>query len=218
VKGAVLDRDGTLIDFHRDTELGAVVSAFHPDQIRFLPGVIDGLGALRDAGFVLAIATNQPGAAKGQVARTDIERTNRALVFRLADAGIPIAQVATCLHHPDGGPGGVRRYVRACNCRKPAPGLLLKLAEDLHLEPATTWMIGDGAVDVEAARRAGFQSGLVVDTGRCELCPLKGGEAPCAADVVAPRFDAVVEAILRRSRRQAGHPSSSRTSNQKPLR
>jgi D-glycero-D-manno-heptose 1,7-bisphosphate phosphatase len=197
VKGAVLDRDGTLIDFHRDTELGAVVSAFHPDQIRFLPGVIKGLRALRDAGYVLAIATNQPGAAKGQIARTDIERTNRALVYQLAEQGIPIAQVATCLHHPEGGPGGVKRYTKACDCRKPAPGMLLKLAEDLELDRGGSWMLGDGAVDVEAARRAGFRAGLVLDTKRCELCPLKGGGASCTADVVASRFDKLVEAILR---------------------
>ena len=55
MKGVLLDRDGTLIDFHRDAELGAVVSAFHPDQLRLLPGVVAGLAALRDAGFTLAI-------------------------------------------------------------------------------------------------------------------------------------------------------------------
>ena len=117
VRGVVLDRDGTLIDFHRDTELGAVVSAFHPNQIRFLPGVLGGLAALRDAGFTLAIATNQPGAAKGQILRSDIERTNRALVYRLADEGIAIASVATCLHHTEGGPGGDASLVKACSCR-----------------------------------------------------------------------------------------------------
>jgi D-glycero-D-manno-heptose 1,7-bisphosphate phosphatase len=198
VKGAVLDRDGTLIDFHRDLDLGAVVSAFHPDQIRLLPGVIDGLAALRDAGFVLAIATNQPGAAKGQVPREAIERTNRALVYRLADLGIPIAQVATCLHHPDGGPGGVPALTRRCECRKPAPGLLLKLCTELALDPAESWMLGDGAADVEAARRAGFHAGLVLDVRRCELCPMKGCEPGATPDLVAPRFDALVEAVLER--------------------
>jgi D-glycero-D-manno-heptose 1,7-bisphosphate phosphatase len=196
-RGALLDRDGTLVDFHRDAELGSVVSAFHPDQLRLLPGVVEGLCALQDAGFVLGIATNQPGAAKGQIPQAAITRTNQALVDMLGREGIRIAAVATCLHHPEGGPGGDTSLVRACACRKPAPGLLLDLCRDLGLAPAHAWMIGDSTADVEAARRAGIRAGLVLDTRRCELCPLRDGEAPCAADRVAPRFDALVAAILR---------------------
>ena len=195
MKGVILDRDGTLVDFHRDAELGAVVSAFHPDQLRLLPGVVDGLRALRDAGFTLAIATNQPGAAKGQLPRAAIERTNRALVERLAEHGIPIAAVAVCLHHPEGGPGGDPALARACDCRKPEPGLLLGLARELGLDPAASWMIGDTAADVEAARRAGMRAALLLDTRRCELCPLKDCDR-LAPDRVAPRFDALVAAIL----------------------
>jgi D-glycero-D-manno-heptose 1,7-bisphosphate phosphatase len=196
VKGVLLDRDGTLVDFHRDPELGAVVSAFHPDQLRFLPGVIEGLTALRDAGYVLAIATNQPGAAKGQIPRAAIDRTNRALVDRLAEHGIPIAAVATCLHHPEGGPGGDPALAIPCDCRKPAPGLLLSLCRDLGLDPRASFMIGDSSADVEAARRAGVRSALLLDTRRCELCPIKDSELQCKADFVAARFDALVRAIL----------------------
>jgi D-glycero-D-manno-heptose 1,7-bisphosphate phosphatase len=193
--GVILDRDGTLIDFHRDAELGAVVSAFHPDQIRLLPGVLDGLRVLRDAGFVLSIATNQPGAAKGQIPREAIERTNLALVERLGDAGISIARVAVCLHHPEGGPGGDPALVVPCDCRKPAPGLLTGLARDLDLDPASTWMIGDTASDVEAARRAGIRAGLLLDTSRCELCPLRD-QGAVAADRVAPRLDRLAALLL----------------------
>jgi D-glycero-D-manno-heptose 1,7-bisphosphate phosphatase len=196
VRGVLLDRDGTLIDFHRDAELGAVVSAFHPDQIRLLPGVVAGLHALRDAGFTLAIATNQPGPAKGQIPREAVERTNRALVDKLAAEGVTIAAVATCMHHPEGGPGGDPELTRACACRKPMPGLLLDLCRGLSLNPALSWMVGDGAVDVEAARRAGMLAGLLVDTRRCELCPLKEEGLPCAADVVDARFDRLVAKIL----------------------
>ena len=198
MRGAILDRDGTLIDFHRDAELGAVVSAFHPDQIRLLPGVIEGLGALADAGFTLAIATNQPGAAKGQIPLAAIERTNRALVEMLAREGVTIAAVAVCLHHPEGGPGGDPALVQACACRKPAPGLITELIGRLGLDARATWMIGDTDADVEAARRAGVRSGLLLDTRRCELCPLRGGERDGAIrpDLVAPRFDRLAAAIL----------------------
>jgi D-glycero-D-manno-heptose 1,7-bisphosphate phosphatase len=199
-RGAVLDRDGTLIDFHRDAELGAVVSAFHPDQIRFLPGVLEGLAALVRAGYVLAIATNQPGAAKGQVPREAIARTNDALLARLAEAGVPIAAIEVCLHHPDGGPGGDASLVRACACRKPEPGLLNRLAASLSLEPSESWMLGDTAADVEAARRAGFRAGLVVDLARCELCPLRGCALGAAQVLTAPRFDALCERVLDQER------------------
>ncbi len=200
-RGVLLDRDGTLIDFHRDPDLGAVVSAFHPDQIRFLPGVVDGLRALQGAGFVLAVATNQPGAAKGQIPLPAIERTNRALVDRLAAEGVAIASVAVCLHHPEGGDGADPALVRACDCRKPAPGLLLRLARELGLDPGTSWMIGDGRGDVEAARAAGMRAALILDTRRCELCPLRGEEAcgAIAPDLVAARFDALARAILARA-------------------
>jgi D-glycero-D-manno-heptose 1,7-bisphosphate phosphatase len=197
-RGVILDRDGTLIDFHRDAELGAVVSAFHPDQIRILPGVIEGLRALAEAGFVLAIATNQPGAAKGQVPWSAIERTNRALVEKLAAEGIAIAGLAVCGHHPEGDPSGDPELIRACDCRKPAPGLLLQLAAELDLDRSASFMIGDTSADLEAARRAGMRSAIVLDTRRCELCPLRLGPASgCAsADHVAPSLDRLARAIV----------------------
>ena len=199
-RGVILDRDGTLIDFHRDAELGAVVSAFHPDQIRWLPGVLEGLRALADAGFTLAIATNQPGAAKGQIPWSAIERTNAALVARLASEGILVEEVAVCGHHPEGGPGGDARLVGPCDCRKPAPGLLVGLARSLDLDVARSWMIGDTAADVGAARRAGMRAGLLLDERRCELCPGKvgpqAGASGSAPDLIASRFDRLAAAIV----------------------
>jgi D-glycero-D-manno-heptose 1,7-bisphosphate phosphatase len=199
-RGVILDRDGTLIDFHRDVELGAVVSAFHPDQIRWLPGVLEGLRALADAGFTLAIATNQPGAAKGQIPWSAIERTNAALVARLASEGIAVEEVAVCGHHPEGGPGGDAMLVGPCDCRKPAPGLLVALARSLDLDVARSWMIGDTAADVGAAHRAGMRAGLLLDERRCELCPgkvaVEAGASGSAPDLIAPRFDRLAAAIV----------------------
>ena len=199
-RGAILDRDGTLIDFVRDAELGSVASAFHPAQLCLLPGVVSGLRRLADAGFVLAIATNQPGAAKGQVPASAIARTNRALVELLDEQGIAIAAVECCLHHPDGGPKGDQELVGPCGCRKPAPGLLQTLARELSLDVAHSWMIGDTAADLGAGRAAGLACAMVIPTGRCELCPLRDAPAPSgeeAPDVMADSFDGVVEAILQ---------------------
>jgi len=187
--GIILDRDGTLIDIVRDEETGAISVAFHPDHVRLLAGTIEGLVALRDAGFVLAIATNQPAPAKGQFSAAAVERTNAALVALLAEEDITIAAVHTCMHHPQ---------VSACGCRKPKPGLLLDLTRDLDLDASASWMIGDTSTDIEAGRAAGMKTALVFAKNRCELCPLKGG-ADCvkpAPDVYAPTLKEIAARIL----------------------
>lgn len=196
VKGVILDRDGTLIDVVRDEETGAIVTAFHPSQIRLLAGVVAGLKTLASAGYLLAIATNQPGPAKGQCSRDAVMRTNDALVSMLAHEGIIIAKVATCMHHPEGGPGGDPALIGACGCRKPKPGMLTDLITALDLDEATSWVIGDTTSDVEAGRAAGIRTALVFDTKRCELCPLRDGPAG-KPDLAAPRLDALATAIVR---------------------
>ena len=170
---AVLDRDGTLIDVVRDEETGAIVTAFHPDQLRLLPGAVEGLRALADAGFVLAMATNQPGPAKGQISRAAVARTNAALLALLQAQGVSIAAVEVCEHHPLGGPGGDPGLVRRCDCRKPGSGMMRSLLERLRGDPARSWAIGDSAADLEAGRGAGMRTAILVPHARCELCPLR---------------------------------------------
>jgi D-glycero-D-manno-heptose 1,7-bisphosphate phosphatase len=173
--GVILDRDGTLIDVLRDEETGTISTAFHPDQIAILPGVLEGLRILAAAGYLFAIATNQPGPAKGQFSAAAVKRTNDALVARLAAEGIAIAQVEVCMHHPDGGPRGDASLVGPCACRKPKAGMLETIANGLGLDRARTWMVGDSAADVEAGASAGMRTGLVFPKNRCELCPLRAG-------------------------------------------
>lgn len=196
-KGVIVDRDATLIDVVRDEESGAISVAFHPSQLKPLPGTIDGLRLLRDAGYSIAIATNQPAPAKGQFSAEAVVRTNQALSDLLAAEGIALAALEVCLHHPEGGPGGDPSLVGPCECRKPAPGLLLRAMEHAGLDPARSWMIGDAPSDVEAARRAGIRAALVFPLNRCELCPLKGGPR-VSPDLVASRFDEIARAIIER--------------------
>ncbi len=197
--GVILDRDNTLIDVVRDEDTGTVHTAFHPSQLRLLPGVIDGLKWLTAAGYGLAIATNQPGPAKGQISVSAVERTNQALLDLLAAQGIQIAAFEVCLHHPSGGSGGDARWVGECACRKPKPGLLLNCIARGGFEPARTWMLGDSVSDVQAARAANVHAALLLPIGRCELCPLRDA-APLAGDarpdLSAARFDDLVQAIL----------------------
>ncbi len=209
--GIILDRDGTLIDFYRDLELGVVTRAFHRDHLVLLPGVVEGLTRLQRAGFVLAIATNQPDAAKGRVTSAAIAATNQQLVERLAQAGITIAALLACTHHPEGSPAGEQALITACNCRKPAPGMLLQHARQLDLDIAASWMVGDTASDIGAAQAAGMRMGLLARSARCELCVLVGcTPTGLSVHAQAERMDELADLII--AQHQAAPLRSSRTS------
>ncbi|NUP09029.1 MAG: HAD-IIIA family hydrolase [Polyangiaceae bacterium] len=193
----ILDRDGTIIDFHRDTELGVVTPAFHPRLLRFLPGALDALQWLHRHGALLTIASNQPGAAKGEISRDAIERTTEALVQRLAGEGIPISAVEVCLHHPTGGDGGDPSLVVDCTCRKPKPGMLIAIADKLGKDPRHAWMVGDTPTDVQAGRAAGMKTALLSPTRRCELCPMRDLAPPSPApDIHAPTLLEIAHRIV----------------------
>jgi D-glycero-D-manno-heptose 1,7-bisphosphate phosphatase len=194
---AILDRDGTLIDVVREEETGAISVAFHPSHVRFLDGAVDGLLALQSAGFLLAIATNQPGPAKGQFSAAAVARTNAALVEQLALHGVKITSVKTCLHHPLGGPGGDASLVGPCRCRKPKAGMLEEILRETGAPAGASWMIGDSTMDLEAARSANMNAALVFATTRCELCPLRGGP-PGSPDVHGSTLREIAKQIALR--------------------
>jgi D-glycero-D-manno-heptose 1,7-bisphosphate phosphatase len=188
MKVAILDRDGTLIDVHRDEETGVISTAFHPSHLRLLDGVISGLKSLQNAGFALAIASNQPGPARGQYSAGAVTRTNDALVAKLTAEGVSIARVEVCMHHPS---------VSACACRKPLPGMLDAIVDALGADRESSWMIGDSRADLDAGRAAKMRTALVFRSDRCELCPLRGGPQQAGApDVHGKTFDETVRAIL----------------------
>ena len=145
-KLAILDRDGTII--HEPPGR----SAQRPSEIEILPGAIVGITLLQQAGFVICVATNQPGPAKGECSEADVHDTNAALVMRLERYGVRVGGVWTCLHHPS---------VSACECRKPKPGLLLAALAEHGANPARSWMIGNGITDRDAGLAAGMRATLV---------------------------------------------------------
>jgi D-glycero-D-manno-heptose 1,7-bisphosphate phosphatase len=146
------------------------------------------------AGFVLAMATNQPGPAKGQISRVTVARTNAALLALLEAQGVTIAAVEVCEHHPQGGQGGDPELVRSCDCRKPRSGMFRSLLARLGGDPARSWAIGDSSTDVEAGRGAGLRTAILVPHARCELCPLRS-RPDLGADVQGATLLEVASAI-----------------------
>jgi D,D-heptose 1,7-bisphosphate phosphatase len=131
-----LDRDGTL-----NAEIGFVT---RPDQLRVLPGVVDAVQRLHDAGHRIVVVTNQSGIARGLYGQRDLAAVHAALHAALR--GLPLAYLH-CPHHPDGGGG----YGGACTCRKPAAGLLHQARELLGVDFGGGVLIGDSARDLRMA-------------------------------------------------------------------
>ncbi|WP_417494305.1 D-glycero-alpha-D-manno-heptose-1,7-bisphosphate 7-phosphatase [Maricaulis sp.] len=141
----LLDRDGTI---NIDRKYLA-----DPAGLEFLPGALEGLTTLRDAGAVLAIVTNQSGIGRGMFDREQAETVNDHLVSMLSAHGIEIAHIGMCPHAPDDG----------CNCRKPAPGLALEIAEATGLPLDQAWVIGDKTSDTGLADAVGARGILITD-------------------------------------------------------
>ena len=175
-RAAFIDRDGVLIEILRDAELGILYTAFHPDQLRVPRGTAEALEHLARLGFERIVVSNQPGLAKGHFTAAQLERTHRRLRELL-----PLDAVYVCPHHPEGAPGGDPRLIKACDCRKPQPGLLRRAAEERGIDLSRSVSIGDSVDDVRAGQAAGVRT-VLINGGRCELCPNKpdGGPRPDA--------------------------------------
>jgi D-glycero-D-manno-heptose 1,7-bisphosphate phosphatase len=148
-----LDRDGTL-----NVERSFLTK---PEEMQLLPGVADALQLLQSAGFACVVVTNQSAVGRGIMTEADLQRIHEEMNRRLADAGVILDGIYPCIvapssddklaiEHPD---------------RKPAPGLLLRAATDLHLELKKSWMIGDSLRDILAGQNAGCRGCILVRTG-----------------------------------------------------
>jgi histidinol-phosphate phosphatase family protein len=142
-----LDKDGTLV---QDVPYSA-----DPARLRFTPRALPALRRLRDAGYALVVVSNQPGLALGRFSAAEFDVLRAALQDKLwREGGVALDGFYVCPHAPEAG----------CDCRKPAPGLLLRAAAALGLDPARSWMVGDILNDVEAGRRAGCRT-VLLDVG-----------------------------------------------------
>ncbi len=143
-------------------------------DLEFLPGVLDGLALLTRSGFQVVVVTNQSIVNRGIVARDVVDRIHERMVAEIARRGGAIRAVLLCPHRPDEG----------CACRKPEPGLLVEAAARLGIEPSDALMIGDHPHDLEAARRAGCSSILLL-SGRTREQPPED-ELPTGCLAVLP--------------------------------
>jgi D-glycero-D-manno-heptose 1,7-bisphosphate phosphatase len=159
VRAAVfLDRDGVINDPALDPVDGRYESPHDPADVVLATGAVEGLRALRDAGLLLVVASNQPSAAKGKVTLAELRAVHDRVVALLAGEGLALDDWRYCFHHPD---GVVAALSGPCDCRKPAPGMLLDAARQRGIDLAASWMIGDSDGDVGAGRAAGTRTILV---------------------------------------------------------
>jgi D-glycero-D-manno-heptose 1,7-bisphosphate phosphatase len=115
-------------------------------ELRIIPGAAQALRRLKDAGFLLVVVTNQPDVARGNQTREAVEELNGAVA-----AALPIDDFLTCFHD------GADR----CECRKPAPGLLLKAASIRNIDLSRSYLIGDRWRDIDAGASAGCRTVLI---------------------------------------------------------
>jgi D-glycero-D-manno-heptose 1,7-bisphosphate phosphatase len=158
VKAVFLDRDGVLNDPVRDPDDGVPESPLRAEQVVLCDGAAEAVIALRDGGFELVVVTNQPAAAKGKTTVDELLAVNERVRALLAERGAIIGTWKICLHHPE---GVIEELSGPCDCRKPAPGMLLEAAAELKLDLGASWIIGDGDADIGAGRAAGCRTVLV---------------------------------------------------------
>lgn len=142
---AFLDRDGVINFDH------GYVSCW--DQFEFMPGVPEALHGLAQAGYQLVIVSNQSGIGRGFYTEADLRKLNRQINDYLKTAfDIQMAGFYHCPHHPTEAQG---EFLVQCECRKPAPGMILQASLDLGIDVSASLLVGDKDSDIQAGRRAG---------------------------------------------------------------
>lgn len=171
-----LDRDGVLNE--SVSVDGLLVAPRTLAELRLVRNAADSVAKLRAHGFVTVIVTNQPDVARGELPRAIADAINAAVLERVGADGL-----YACFHGGD----------EHCECRKPAPGMLLQAADELDLDLGASWLIGDRWVDMAAAAAAGVRAALVEHVGSWE--PTSAGAPPLHLE---PAFRGDLEACVER--------------------
>lgn len=163
------DRDGTIME---DTDYCS-----DPKDVRIFPGVLGALQRLKSRGFKIIVITNQSGIGRG-LFTLDQYRAVEAEVLRQLGGGL-VDATYYCPDAPE----------QPSECRKPAPGMVVKAMRDHQIDLSRSFLIGDKEIDVECARNAGVRA-IRVRTG------IQRDVTGSNADWVADDVPAAVQIIL----------------------
>lgn len=153
-RAVFLDRDGVLNRaVVRNGRPYPPASAKH---VEVFPGLADRLQLLKDRGFRLIVATNQPDVARGKTTKESVEAIND----RIARVLPAIDRFMVCFHD----------NADNCECRKPKCGMLRAAAADYAVDLASSYMVGDRWSDIAAGRAAGART-IFIDYGYAEPAP-----------------------------------------------
>jgi len=178
-KAVFLDRDGVLNPLIYHQEQGIIDSPFTAEQFGLFPRAGQAIKKIREMGYRVVLVSNQPAIAKGHMAAEVFEKIREKMERELNSEGTFLDAQYYCFHHPE----AVIEDMKAdCDCRKPAPGMLLRAAEELQIDLSRSWMIGDGITDIQAGKGAGTRT-ILIGKMKCELCH-HFSEKNCAPEAV----------------------------------
>lgn len=181
MKLIILDRDG-VINYDSDAYIKS------PDEWRPIPGSLEAVTRLSKAGYRVVVATNQSGVARGLFDLPTLDRIHDKMKQAVAAAGGSIDAVYFCPHGPED----------HCECRKPRPGLLKAIADNLKVGLKDVPAIGDALRDIQAAQAVGARP-ILVRTGKGEKTAQRG--EGLSGVMVYPDLAAAVDALLQESSR-----------------
>ncbi|MGI8903421.1 MAG: D-glycero-alpha-D-manno-heptose-1,7-bisphosphate 7-phosphatase [Solirubrobacteraceae bacterium] len=189
---AFIDRDGVVNALIRDPQTGRPESPLRAQDVVLIEGAAAALRTLAAAGLLLVGVSNQPAAAKGNASQEELEAVQQQVLGLLVAGGVRFDGFKFCLHHPD---GVLAELTIACDCRKPAPGMLLDAAHELEIDLRGSWMVGDTDSDILAGAAAGCRTVLVEHPGSTHK--RTGSARP---DFVAPTIEAAATLIVQADR------------------
>lgn len=155
VPAIFLDRDGTM-----NVDHGYVHEI---DNFQFIDGAIEAMQELKKMGYALVMVTNQSGIARGMFSEDTFMQLTEWMDWSLADRDVDLDGIYFCPHHPE---AVVEEYRQQCDCRKPAPGMLLAAQKELNIDMAASYMVGDKIDDVLAGKAAGVGINVLVRSGK----------------------------------------------------